>query len=71
MSTWVATPEAIKRATRPTGVTMTDKRDKCAHPPCTCTAGSDSKYCSPHCETAKNTTELSCDCGHGGCGGKL
>ena len=34
-------------------------------------ATNDSRYCSPHCETAGDTMELSCDCGHASCGGKL
>ena len=46
------------------------KTEKCAHPNCTCPAGADSKYCSPYCEAAKDTTEIFCDCGHGSCATK-
>lgn len=46
-------------------------KDKCAHPSCSCAATGDSKYCSPHCETMKDTTEISCECGHPGCSGDL
>jgi hypothetical protein len=42
-------------------------REKCAHPICTCLAEEDSKYCSPYCEDAKDTTEIACNCGHVGC----
>lgn len=42
--------------------------EKCAHPACNCKAAPDSKYCSPYCEDAKGTTEISCNCGHAGCG---
>jgi hypothetical protein len=42
-------------------------KDKCAHPSCNCKATKDSKYCSPYCEAAKDTTEISCNCGHTGC----
>jgi len=47
---------------------MADKKDKCAHPSCTCLRTKESKYCSPYCEAAKGTMELSCNCGHAGCG---
>jgi hypothetical protein len=47
---------------------MADDKKKCAHPACNCMAARDSKYCSPYCEGAKDTTELSCNCGHSGCG---
>jgi hypothetical protein len=45
--------------------------NKCAHPACNCTPKKDSKYCSQYCEDAKETVELSCNCGHGGCADKL
>jgi len=41
--------------------------EKCAHPNCTCPTAGDSKYCSPYCEAAKDTTEIFCDCGHASC----
>ena len=42
-------------------------KTKCAHPSCACPPAQGSKYCSPYCEAAKSTTELSCNCGHPGC----
>jgi hypothetical protein len=42
----------------------------CAHPPCECLVDERSefgKYCSSWCQTAKDTPELKCDCGHPGC----
>lgn len=51
---------------------MTDTRkNKCAHELCSCTAAEGSKYCSPNCEAAKDTTDLACGCGHSGCTGKV
>ena len=44
---------------------------KCAHPACNCKAASDSKYCSTYCHDARNTIELSCNCGHPGCADEL
>lgn len=41
--------------------------EECAHPSCKCRAAIDSKYCSPYCEAAADTTEISCNCGHTGC----
>ena len=46
---------------------MADEVKKCVHPACSCTAPQDSKYCSTYCEDAKDTTEISCNCGHSGC----
>lgn len=40
---------------------------KCAHPACNCMAREGDSYCSPYCEAAKDTTEISCNCGHTGC----
>jgi hypothetical protein len=34
-------------------------------------AGNDSKYCSPYCEVAKDTTEIACGCEHSACDGKI
>jgi len=47
---------------------MSDKTEQCAHPACNCVVDEDSKYCSPYCEDAKDTMEISCNCGHAGCG---
>ncbi|MDP2319896.1 MAG: hypothetical protein Q8O42_11240 [Acidobacteriota bacterium] len=44
--------------------------NKCAHPACKCLVpdnGAHGKYCSAHCEMAKDVSELKCDCGHPGC----
>jgi hypothetical protein len=46
------------------------KREKCAHAICSCMAASDSKYCSPYCESAKDKTEIACGCEHPHCAGK-
>ena len=43
---------------------------KCAHPNCSCTVV-EGKYCSQVCEDSMGTTDLSCDCPHAGCKGKL
>jgi len=48
-----------------------ESRKKCAHKNCNCMAAADSKYCSPHCESAKNTTEIACECEHPECAGKI
>ena len=51
---------------------MTDaKNKKCAHRLCSCIAPEDSKYCSPNCEAAKDTTDIACGCGHSGCTGAV
>ena len=51
---------------------MTDeKKNKCKGPNCSCTVGHDSKYCSPHCETMKDSLEIACECGHAGCAGEV
>ena len=48
---------------------MADQTKKCAHPACECNAAPNSKYCSQYCEDAgKDDVEISCDCGHPGCG---
>ncbi len=46
---------------------MSDEKKKCAHPACLCAAPPHSSYCSQYCEDAKDTMELSCNCGHPGC----
>ena len=51
----------------PGGVLMADETKKCAHPACVCPAAKDSNYCSTSCEDAKDTMEISCNCGHPGC----
>ena len=50
---------------------MAEEAKTCDHPGCTCVAGDDSDYCSPFCETAAGSTELSCNCGHTGCASEL
>lgn len=40
---------------------------KCKHPSCTCAAKPDSDYCSMYCESAGDTNEIGCNCGHPGC----
>jgi metallothionein len=47
---------------------MADKK-KCAHPACSCMT--DQKYCSPYCESHKDTAEIACECGHPGCRGDV
>lgn len=44
-----------------------DTKQKCAHPICQCLVGEGAEYCSPYCEAAEDTTEISCNCGHPGC----
>ncbi len=46
---------------------MTTASEECARENCICPAQSDSKYCSPHCHTARNGSESPCICGHEGC----
>ena len=41
-------------------------QNKCAHENCTCPAASDSRYCSPACESGKGS-ESACGCGHADC----
>lgn len=43
------------------------KMKKCAHPACVCQVDEHTKYCSTSCKDAKDTIELSCNCGHPGC----
>ena len=44
--------------------------DKCAHDGCICMVSGDSDYCSDHCSDAddQDLVEISCQCGHPGCG---
>lgn len=46
---------------------MAHEPKKCAHPSCQCMAPEGSEYCSTYCHDAKDTLELSCNCGHPGC----
>ena len=46
---------------------MATNDKKCAHPACNCRVAGDDEYCSPYCEDAKETTEISCNCAHAGC----
>ena len=48
---------------------MADKTNQkeCAHPNCSCPAQAGQEYCSPKCAAAADD-EMSCDCGHSGCG---
>jgi hypothetical protein len=39
----------------------------CGHPACNCIVTEPNKYCSQYCHDARNTLELSCNCGHPGC----
>ena len=50
---------------------MDNKKDKCAHPNCSCAATPGSRYCSPQCQTAKTSAEISCECGHPNCAGRI
>ncbi len=46
---------------------MADKKDKCEHVSCICTAAKDSDYCSAYCEGKGSTADVTCGCGHSGC----
>jgi metallothionein len=48
---------------------MTDAK-KCPNPACSCTLEKEQSYCSPHCDAAKGTTEVICECGHPSCKGE-
>ena len=50
-----------------------DNDNVCAHDICDCIVGDDADYCSDHCEDAddEDMVEISCDCGHPGCGGNV
>jgi len=50
---------------------MADERNTCDHPGCNCAATGDSDYCSPYCQTAGDSVELACNCGHEGCAASL
>ena len=44
--------------------------EKCAHPMCKCTVSTEGRYgkfCSEHCQEAKQITEVKCDCKHPSC----
>ena len=44
--------------------------NKCGHEGCACAISGDEEFCSDHCRNAadQDITEISCDCGHSGCG---
>jgi hypothetical protein len=44
---------------------------RCEHPACNCVVTGRDKYCSQYCHDARNTLELSCNCGHPGCAEEL
>ena len=48
---------------------MTNQK-KCENPACSCIPSGSDKFCSPHCEAVKGTTEIACQCGHAGCKGE-
>ncbi|MDQ3221423.1 MAG: hypothetical protein ACR2M8_04560 [Pyrinomonadaceae bacterium] len=52
---------------------MADEDNQCAHEICTCPTTEDAEYCSDHCKDAddQDLTEISCDCGHTGCGAAM
>jgi hypothetical protein len=45
--------------------------NKCEHENCSCTVTDGGDYCSPHCETMKDSQEIACECGHSGCSGEV
>jgi len=47
-----------------------DDDNRCGHDGCSCSVSGDQEYCSDHCRNAddQDITEISCDCGHSGCG---
>src|SRR5579863_4787983 len=47
------------------------ENQKCAHPACNCIVTEHHKYCSEYCHDARETVELSCNCGHPGCAEEL
>jgi hypothetical protein len=47
---------------------MPDKSKKCAHPSCNCRAQEGSQYCGAYCEGEGGTADITCSCGHPGCG---
>lgn len=49
---------------------MADK-NKCGHAACNCSVKEGEKYCSTYCHDARDTIELSCNCGHPGCSEEL
>ena len=44
--------------------------NRCGNDGCECSISGDQVYCSDHCRNAadQDITEISCDCGHPGCG---
>jgi hypothetical protein len=49
---------------------MAEKK-KCKHVPCSCMIADGEKYCSAVCEAAGETVDITCECGHPQCAGKL
>jgi hypothetical protein len=49
-------------------ILMPDQK-KCANPACSCVPANKEKFCSPHCEGLKGSTEVMCTCGHPDCKG--
>ncbi len=49
---------------------MAAEKKECSHPPCTCMVSS-GKYCSVECEAMEETPDLSCDCNHPECKGRV
>ena len=49
---------------------MADDDNRCGHEGCMCAVSGEQEYCSDHCRNAddQDITEISCDCGHSGCG---
>ena len=46
-----------------------DDGNTCANSPCTCPVEKGEKYCSVHCQSTANATQIDCDCGHPSCKG--
>ena len=46
-----------------------DEGKTCANAPCSCPAEKGEKFCSVHCQSTGNTTQIDCDCGHAACAG--
>jgi hypothetical protein len=60
---------AFLQSLRHRGAIMSEM-NKCAHPACKCIVSNDGqfgKYCSEHCQEAKDMAEIRCECGHAGC----
>ncbi|HEY8716652.1 MAG TPA: hypothetical protein VIM00_14810 [Candidatus Acidoferrum sp.] len=52
-------------------ITMAAKEGKkCAHPVCSCMV-TEGKYCSTQCEAMEKTPDITCECGHPACKGRV